>query len=413
VSASIVDWNFKNFVRRDAHDNNSGWLHVLVEELPNIDVSICAIDSSSFPSIRLSLKVTRDGLPDEGYLDDVVIVENGLPARIDSVDCGERSSAVSVAMVFDRSGSMQEPFGSSTRITETIRAGKRFVDRLAEFDEAAVFSFSTTTTRDQDWTTNKGLLKTAIDRLWPNGWTAMNDAIVSAIDDVQLRSSGRRKAVVVLSDGEDNRSRVTAISEVADRARRAGVRVFTIGLLLDQDDSLKLLAQQTGGRYFSIRDAAAMDSVFASVADLVLEKGCCSVYYTTPDPRRNGTFRPVTVLVNYDDDTVVAGYTGYHAPGGTSAVEGASVSVAEDAVRIAPNPIQHDARIRLRLDGPTAVSIEMLDVVGRRVHYMPAAELSSGEHEFAIPVPDLENGQYFMRITMGGHVVVRPVVIAR
>jgi VWFA-related protein len=414
ISASIVDWNFKGLTRRDAHDNNSGTLHLLIEELPITTMEICAIDSSRFPLIRLSLQVHRDSVRYEDFADKLAVIENGMPVRIDSIDCSTRTMPVSVAMVFDRSGSMSEAFGLSTRMNEVRTAGKRFVDKLAGIDEAAVYSFSLTTTLDQNWTSSKPPLKAAIDRLQPDGWTAMNDAVLRAINDVQGRPADRKKAIVVLSDGEDNRSTVKSIRTVIDRARQAHIPVFAIGLLLDNDDSLRLLASETGGRYFSIRDASAMDSAFASIADVVLEKGCCSVYYTSPDSRRDGGFRQVTANVAFQNDTLLARYTGYHAPGRTSSVDAPEESSAGSGIiSIAPNPLHESGTLRLMLPKRSQVSIVLLDVAGRVVSTVYDGELPAGENLREFDTEGLPAGRYFLRLAMPGESSLYPVVIAR
>jgi VWFA-related protein len=413
VSAMIVDWNFRDFIKRDAHDNNSGWLHVLVEELPNTSMDICAIDSSQFPKIRLSLQVHRDSVRYEDFYEKLLIRENGVAVKIDSIDCSVRTAPVSIAMVFDRSGSMQEPFGSSTRMAETRIAGKRFVDRLAAFDEAAIYSFSLTTTLNQNWTSSKPLMKSAIDGLQPDGWTAMNDAIIRAIDDIERRPTDRPKAVVVLSDGEDNRSAVKSIRTVAERAKRAGVPVYALGLLLESDDSLRLLTSLTGGRYFSISDPSAMDSAFASIADVVFEKGCCSVYYTSPDARRNGSYRGVSAAVAFERDTLLEQGIGYRAPGTSSSVETADASVQTTTVSVSPNPLRDGASLSLHLAQGGNVRATLIDVSGREVAMLVDEYVPAGDYTQSVNLGGIAPGRYFVRVVLPGEVVLYPVMVER
>lgn len=409
VTAMLVDWNFRGFEKRDAHDNNSGWIHFLVEELPLTEWEICAVDSSAFPQIRLSVKVLRDSVRVEDFADNLVLTENGERVNIDRIDCSERTSPVSVAMVFDRSGSMSEPFGNGTRMDYTQAAGQSFVDRLTSVDESAIYSFSLATTLDQDWTNDRALLKGAIDRLVPDGWTAMNDAVIRAVDDIAVRPSWRRKAIVVLSDGEDNRSVVRDISTVIRRARSAGVPVFVIGLLLDADDSLRALAAGTGGKYFSVRDPAAMDSVFSAIAEIVFEKGCCSIYYTSPDARRDGSWRGIQPTFVFGDDTVTANPTGYHAPSGSS-----SVTTAETSASIAgvtPNPILGTGTLHFALTRAVDVAIDIVDINGRVVRVVGARSYEPGDHQTPLLADGLAPGRYFVRVIVPGSTIVHPLVI--
>ena len=412
VTAAIVDWNFKNLVKRDAHDNNSGMLTVLVEELPITELELCAIDSSRFPVIRVSAKVLRDSIRYEAIADKLLLTENGVPVRIDSVNCADRTMPVSVAMVFDRSGSMRDAFGNSTRLVETKSAGKKFVDKLTPIDEAAIYSFSDGTTLDQNWTSSRTSLRSAIDRLNANGYTAMNDAIIRAIDDIEARPAEFRKAVVVLSDGEDNRSAVRDIGAVIRRAQQAEVPVFAIGLLLDTEDSLRLLTAQTGGRYFGVRDAAAMDSVFAGIGELVFEKGCCSMYYVSPDTRRNGSFRMVSAAVGFPDDTLLVRDGGYRAPG-VSSVPGGESEEGTAIVSVAPNPVSGSSVVQYRLGRGGDVVLTLLDLQGGVVETLLSGNLSAGEHRVSVETAGLGSGRYFLRLASSGETYLYPIHVVK
>lgn len=413
IQAMLIDWNFRGLEKRDAHDNNSGFIHFVVEEIPLTEWEICAVDSSAFPSIRLAVKVMRDSVRIEDFRSNLQLTENGIPVAIDRVDCSERTGAVSVAMVFDRSGSMDEDFGNSTRMEYTKSAGRSFVEKITAADEAAIYSFSLSTTLDQSWTSDIALLKGAIDRLQPDGWTAMNDAVLRAIDDIALRNSSRRKAVIVLSDGEDNRSQVREISRVIERARAAGVPVFTIGLLLDNDDSLRALADRTGGKYYDVRDPDAMDSVFTSIAQIVFEKGCCSIWYTTPDPRRNGTWRSVVPTFTFDGDTAGATPAGYHAPATASSSVG-SIGAEVSITGVRPNPAGDGvALVYFSIVRASHVRIDVLDISGRVMMAVEDGTIDPGVHEVPISTRSLAPGQYFVRISAIGSAVVHPLVISR
>lgn len=403
ISTALVDWNFKNLQKRDAHDNNSGTLYVLVEELPNYEIDLCGIDSSRFPVIRVSVKASREGIRYEDLVGKLTLAEDGTPVRIDSINCAERIMPVSVAMVFDRSGSMRDPFGASTRIEQTKAAGKKFTAKLATIDEASIYSFSDATTLDQTWTNNTALLNLAIDNLKAEGYTAMNDAVMTAIAAIEQRQNPRR-AIVLLSDGEDNRSAVQSIQTVIQRAKQANIPVFAIGLLLDSDDSLKMLAAGTGGKYFSVRDVGAMDSVFASIAELVFEKGCCSVYYTTPDGRRNGTLRRVEPRFIIPDDTTITGGNGsYHAPQtGVSGVGTADDKTSTAILAVSPNPLRDGASLQFRIGQPGRVLVTVINVSGQVVETVLEDQLERGEYQQIINMDGLPAGRYFIRLAAPG-----------
>lgn len=413
VTTSIVDWNFRGLVKQDAHDNNSGRLFVLVEELPLTEMEVCAVDSSRFPNIRVSLKVMRDSVLFEDLIGSLQLSEDGTPVQIDSVDCSERVRPVSVGMVFDRSGSMREAWGGSTRMEEVKVAGRKFVDRLADADEASVYSFSSDVTLDQGWTSNKTLLRGAIDRLNPEGYTAMNDGIVRALNDIRNRPDSYRKALVVLSDGEDNFSAVQNISEVIDLAKQINVPVFAIGLLLDNDDSLRTLAQETGGGYFSVRDASAIDSVFNSIAEKLFEKGCCNVWYRSPRASRDGTWRPVAASISFENDTTVAIDDGYRAPSSTTSVKDGT-SAGAITIAVVPNPSSDAAYLSIYSAASGDGRASLLNVLGEAVLELAPFRLSAGgATRVQLPTSALPSGRYFVRVEVAGETIVGRLDIVR
>ena len=412
ITTSIIDWNFRGLTKRDAHDNNSGYLYVLVEELPLTEMEVCAVDSSGFPTIRVSLKVLRDSTLYEGLADNLRLIENGRQVEIDSADCSERLRPVSVAIVLDRSGSMREEWGSSTRIQEVKIAGRNFVDRLLDSDEAAIYSFSGNVRIDQTWTNNRSWLKSAIDRLSPDGYTAMNDAIASAIDGVSIRPARYKKAVVVLSDGEDNISNIGSIREVIDRAVRAEVPVFAIGLLLENDDSLRTLAAETGGQYFAVSDASAIDSVFNSIAEKLFEKGCCNVWYRTPSTTKDGSWRTVEAAIAFENDTTIAVNDGYWAPFSTTGVDVLTTTPASRII-VTPNPAIDVAVVEFQGGGIRSVSISMVNSIGRQVLEIEPMNVNAGHGRIELPVSTLPTGRYFVRTEIDGRLYIDAVNVIR
>lgn len=401
ITTAIVDWNFAGLRKQDAHDNNSGILSVLIEELPTTDVELCSVDSSAFPSIRVGIRVMRDSVQIEDLREILAIRENGKSVTIDSIDCSERTRPVSVALVVDRSGSMSEEWGTGTRMTAVREAARGFIRRLLDTDEAALYSFGTDIRLDQSWTSSRQLLERALDRLTPRGYTAMNDAINRAVGDVAVRPAQFRKAVVLLSDGEDNISRIESIREVADAAIARGVPVFSIGLLLENADSLKLLASMTGGAYFAVDDPGAIDSVFGSIAELLFEKGCCNVWYRTPTEGRDGTYRAVDVDVVYPQDTTVSKTDGYRAPVGTSSVDGGGIASG-------PN-IRIDRTDVLIIEHPVrpaeVIDVEVFTTIGARV-----AD-GAGQSEVRLDLSDLPAGPYFVVLRVGEVRRTYPIVV--
>ena len=407
ISTSIVDWNFRGLQKRDAHDNNTGYLFVLVEELPLYEADLCAVDSSAFPSVRVSMTVARDSVRYEGFGSGLSIFENGVRVRIDSIDCDERTRPVSVALVVDRSGSMSEAWGTTTRLAKVQESAHQFVSRLGASDEGGLITLGTNVTFDQEWTSRKDDLHGAIDRIEARGYTAMNDAVDRGVRESALRPESFRRAVVLLSDGEDNVSQIRAISTVIERAVAEEIPVFTIGLLYESDDSLRLLAERTGGRHFSVSDPGSIDSVFASIAELLFEKGCCNVWYTTPAPTRDGTWRGVETVLVVDGDSVELADGGYRAPAGASGVEEIG-GLDELRVRTSGDYLS----VTLWSSAGNRFSLELVSVTGRTaVGPIPVEDPRGNTVNLALPTRGLPSGTYFLRITSATETTIEPVRI--
>ncbi|HTK28911.1 MAG TPA: VWA domain-containing protein [Vicinamibacterales bacterium] len=131
---------------------------------------------------------------------------------------------VSLGMAIDTSGSM-----TGDKIHEAERALNRFLYELLDAqDEIFLYRFSNEPQLLQGWTSDRTLLARALERLAPNGGTALYDAVVDA---VPLLANGRnaKKALLVISDGRDTSSRST-IAEVHEAIRQSEALLYAVGI---------------------------------------------------------------------------------------------------------------------------------------------------------------------------------------
>ena len=154
--------------------------------------------------------------------EDFVVYEDGKPQTVTHFD-SERVP-VSLGLVMDTSGSM-----SGEKIATAKSAVERFLHRLLdESDEVFLYQFESDATLVQDWTTDRNAVSRALGRLQARGGTALYDAAAEA---VPLAQSGaqRKKAVVIISDGNDTSSQIDAAS-VQQLIRETEVLVYAIGI---------------------------------------------------------------------------------------------------------------------------------------------------------------------------------------
>jgi hypothetical protein len=237
----------------------------------------------------------------------------------------------------------------------------------------------------------------------------MNDAVDRGVGESALRSDVYRRAVVLLSDGEDNISQIRAISTVIERAVAAEIPVFTIGLLFDSDDSLRLLSSSTGGRHFSVSDPGSIDSVFSSIAEILFEKGCCNVWYTTPAPAGDGTWRNVETVLVVDGDSVDVGTGGYRAPSTSSGVEIGEASAAVNIGGLAVRVVDDFIMVTIYPDVQDRAVVQIVSSAGEIVVGPVPVEPAGGRVQIALPAAGLASGLYFLHVTTDGGVSTRPV----
>jgi VWFA-related protein len=156
------------------------------------------------------------------HQDDFIVYEDGVPQQVTHFSA-ERVP-VSLGLVLDTSTSM-----AGEKWDHAIEALDRFLlDLLEPQDEVFLYRFSNDPVLVQDWTTDRMLLSQVLKRIVPRGGTAMYDAVAEA---VPLADTGhnRKKAIVVISDGNDNRSQ-TSVPELKHMIHNSEVLIYAIGI---------------------------------------------------------------------------------------------------------------------------------------------------------------------------------------
>ncbi len=186
-------------------------------------------------------------------------------------------------------------------------------------DKAIVVSFDTSAELVADLTNDQGVLEKAIQDMRPGGGTAFYDAIFYACRDKMMVDQPMhkfRRAMVILSDGEDNQSRHTR-EQALEMAQKADTVIYTISTNItrvpsDGDKVLKYLAEQTGGVYFTPFKASDLSQSFENIAN---ELRCQYNILYRPNPiKTDGTFQNVQIRVKNRKDLVVRARKGYYAP---------------------------------------------------------------------------------------------------
>jgi VWFA-related protein len=213
--------------------------------------------------------------------------------------------------------------------SNSIRDRFRFIQEAAvEFinsvmrpkqDKALVVSFDTQAELVADLIDEPDQLGTAIRDLRPGGGTSLYDAIYFACRDKLGAEQPRhkfRRAMVILSDGEDNQSRVTR-DQALEMAQKADVVIYTVSsnisrLETDGDKVLKYLAAETGGSAFFPFKVEDLAQNFENIANELRHQ--YNLFYRPEPMKTDGTYQTVSVRVKGRRDLVVRARKGYYAP---------------------------------------------------------------------------------------------------
>src|ERR1700733_2999678 len=188
-------------------------------------------------------------------------------------------------------------------------------------DKAFVMGFDVTPDYKQDWTNNLDSLTTGISSLRPGGGTALFDPGYSACREKLLDASrGQepvRKAMVLISDGDDNQSHAY-LDDAIKECQRAETIIYAISTNVSPsrdrgDDTLQKMAEATGGRAFFPKNIEDMPVSFQAIQDELRSQ--YALVYKPADFKDDGSFRTI-YLFCLDRRYVVRALKGYFAPKG-------------------------------------------------------------------------------------------------
>ncbi|MGI9106785.1 MAG: VWA domain-containing protein [Pyrinomonadaceae bacterium] len=272
---------------------------------------------------------------------DFRVWENGREQPLS--DLRLRRVPVDVVLLVDASSSV------AGNLEDFRRAVDEFAARLAPEDRVSLLSFSDRVELLQDWTTSRVQLRRALRRVSPGMFTRFNDALYLAARE-QSKDARRRQALVVLSDGIDSGRGHATLQMSLGALLEAGASVYVISnteierarkraeldtlqsaplssrrfselrigdlreslSVLDQSErNLAELTNMTGGRLFKPQSFAALDSVYAEVAEELRHQ--YALYYMPLDKTRDGKFRRVQIKTSNSALRINA-RVGYFAP---------------------------------------------------------------------------------------------------
>lgn len=222
------------------------------------------------------------------------VYEDGREQRITNFTREE--TPFSVALLLDVSGSMEG------RISLARSAAIRFLDGLRADDTAAVYSFHRKVEQVQEFSHSRDLSPVAY-QLGAKGETALHDAIVRAAGDLGSRPE-KRRAIVVLSDGADNRSEASMDKALAV-AVAANATIYTVDMSdithgsqksFPAAGALREFASKSGGRFVSTPGGKALRDAFGEILEELSNQ--YTIGYRPSNRAHDGRWRSIEVKVD-------------------------------------------------------------------------------------------------------------------
>ena len=267
------------------------------EEQPQIRIT--QVDNSNFPNVTVYVSVTNAAGEPVGIDPSTIeIRENGevmQPANMQGGgEVGGEVIPVTTMLVMDISGSMDK----NDKLTAAKDAAKSYVSQMRSGDQAGLIAYDTQVYNVQPITGDTAALTGAIDGLKTGSDTAMYNALIEA--EKALEGVSGRKAIIVLTDGLDNKSQSTADDVIAGIGQ-SGLTISAIGFgdvgTVGQaglnEEALKSLADQTGGVYGFVTAPDALRALYSQQSRALQSE--YQITYVSPSTLRDGINRGLTV----------------------------------------------------------------------------------------------------------------------
>ena len=245
--------------------------------------------------------------------DNFRILEDGVPQQIELFS--SEDVPVTIGLVVDSSGSMRP------KRSYVITAAMAFAQASNPEDELFVVHFNDDSTfglpSGSNFTRDPSQLRGALMRLDCEGRTALYDAVATSLEHLK-KGSYAKKALLIVSDGQDNVSR-RDFDSILEMARQSGAAIYTIGAYDPESDRhntkvLKKLAEVTGGQFYFPTSLPQIVSACQHIAKDIRNR--YTVSYCSSNVRRDGAYRRVSVTATAPDrgKLSIKAREGYFAP---------------------------------------------------------------------------------------------------
>jgi Ca-activated chloride channel family protein len=251
------------------------------------------------------------------HKEDFHVFEDGVEQTI--TDFALEETPVSVGFLFDSSSSMRN------KMRQSSQAASAFFQTANKDDEFFLVEFSESARLSVPFTTDANEVYKHVSHAKPLGRTSLLDAVHLALVQMK-RARHTRKAIVIVSDGGDNRSRYTA-GQIKNAMQESEVQVYSMGIFDPVDQRKRTpeekngpqllgeLSQASGGQYFSVDNLDDLPAIGARIGQELRSQYL--IGYSPANVARDGKFRTIQVTLASPaqaPDLEVRYRRGYYAP---------------------------------------------------------------------------------------------------
>ncbi|MDP9054776.1 MAG: VWA domain-containing protein [Acidobacteriota bacterium] len=245
---------------------------------------------------------------------DFDVVESRKPQFVQQFTA-ESDLPLRLALLVDTSNSIRTQFSFEQQ------AAIRFIQSVVrpQQDRLMLVSFDSAAEMVSDLTGDLNKLEQGVRSMRPGGGTALYDAIYFAAKEKLMMDQPRdkfRRAMIVISDGEDTESRMSR-DQALEMAQKADTVIYAISTNItregkDGDKVLRYLTEETGGQAFFPFKIEDLDQSFENIANELRHQ--YNIFYRPEPLKADGLYHPVTVKIKGRKDLVIRARKGYYAP---------------------------------------------------------------------------------------------------
>nr|WP_106790597.1 VWA domain-containing protein [Massilistercora timonensis] len=241
-----------------------------VEPEQELTVDVQQVDASEFPTVRLYVNVEDPAtgeVPEDldsmlFYIEKEDANAEYVRQTVTAANQLNEKEALKVDMVADVSGSMNgSPLNEAKNIMNNFINSVQF----EAGDLVELTSFSTGVRLEQEFCDDPDLLTQKVNQLFTDDMTSLYDALYTSVERVAAQNGAR--CVIAFTDGNDNYSNCSQ-EDVIQVANRYHVPVFIIGIGSIDASRISYIAEQTGGKYYSISDVYSMESIYQEIYEM-------------------------------------------------------------------------------------------------------------------------------------------------